>query len=166
MAEFWDLIVRSNTFNFIIMLIIITIIWQKLSINEKLDAMKIEITNFIKNSETEREKAQAHLKKTEKSVENLDHEIKTAIDQANISAQNVFEEIQNMAKIAIKKIEANIDKIIDNEKRKATSRLSNATITAATERAKNKLEEMFAQNPQLHEVYTNQSIEALDRIKL
>lgn len=165
MTEFWDLIVRSNTFNFLILLAILAILWQKLEIDTKLEKMKVDIANFIENSKKERETADKHLASAKTSVENLDTEIQITLEKAKLSAQNVFDEIQDMAQKSIAKIEANVDKIIDNEKRKITTKLSDETISASIERASNKLKEMFTQNPQLHEQYINKSIETLERIK-
>ncbi len=166
MVEFWDLIVRSNTFNFLILVTILAIVWQKLDIDSKLEKMKVDIANFIENSQKEKEAADKHLSAAQFSVENLDTEIQATLEKAKQSAQNVFEEIQNMARKSIEKIEKNVDNIIDNEKRKVTVKLSDATVSASIIRAGEKMKEMFAQNPQLHEQYINQSIETLDRIKL
>jgi len=104
MAEFWDLIVRSNTFNFIIMLVIFAIIWQKLDISTKIENMRIEIANIIEKSKQEKEKAEKHLTSTKAEIANLDEEIKETLEKAELSAQNVFNEIKQMATRSIEKI--------------------------------------------------------------
>ena len=86
MAEFWTLIVKSNTFNFIIMLIIFAIIWQKLNISEKLETIRLEIANFIENSKHEKENAENQLETTKKDVENIKDEIIKTLESAKISA--------------------------------------------------------------------------------
>lgn len=166
MAEFWDLIVRSNTFNFAVLLVILGILYHKLNISSAIEKMKAEVIAFIENSKNEREQAEKHLTDTKKSVENLDNEIKDSLEKSRILAQNVFDEIQSMAQKSVEKIEANVDKIIDNERRKTTTRLSKSTAQKAIEVATAKLKEKFEQNPELHKNYINQSIEILDRIKL
>ena len=166
MAEFWTLIVKSNTFNFIIMLIIFAIIWQKLNISEKLEDMRAKIASFIENSKHEKENAENQLSATKKDVENIKEEISKTLEQAKVSAQNVFEEINKMTHNAVEKIEANIDKIIDNETRKINSKLTNDTAQNAINLAKEKLQKMFDESPNLHEQYIEQSIEAIDRIKI
>lgn len=164
MANFWNLIVQSNTFNFIIMLVIFTMLWQKLDITSKIEAMKLEITEFIEKSKREKELANQHLQDAEKSVANLDNEIKEKLDKSKLMAQNVFDEIQDMANKSIEKIEANVDKIISNETRKVNTKLSHSTADNAISLATTKLQEMFAQNPELHNQYINDSIETLDRV--
>lgn len=166
MAEFWSLIVKSNTFNFIIMLIIFAIIWQKLNISEKLETIRLEIANFIENSKHEKENAENQLETTKKDVENIKDEIIKTIESAKISAQNVYEEINKMTHNTVEKIEANVDKIIDNEARKINSKLTINTAQSAITLAKTKLKKMFEENPNLHEQYIEQSIEAIDRIKI
>ncbi len=166
MAEFWDLIVRSNTFNFIVLLAILAVAWQKLNISGAIEKMKSEIADFIENSKRERENSEKHLAATKKSVENLDAEIRETIEKSKISAQNVFNEIQGMAQKSVEKIEANVDKILSNEERKVNTKLSQNTANEAINLATSKLKAMFEEKPQLHEASINEAIENLDRIKL
>ncbi len=166
MADFWNLIVQSNTFNFLVMLVIFVMLWQKLDLTSKVEAMKSDIVEFIENSKREKELASLHLQEAEKSVANLDAEIREKLDTSKALAQNVFDEIQGMAQKSVEKIEANVDKIIDNETRKINSKLANTTADNAISLATGRLQEMFAQNPELHNKYINDSIETLDRIKL
>lgn len=166
MAEFWALIVKSNTFNFIVMLVILAIIWQKLNISEKLEDMRVKIANFIENSKHEKENAEKQLSATKKDVENIKEEIFKNIEQAKVSAQNVFEEINKMTHGAIEKIEANVDKIIDNETRKINSKLTIEASQKAIDLAKEKLQKMFDENPQMHNNFIEQSIETLDKVKI
>ena len=154
MANFWNLIVQSNTFNFIAMLVILGILWQKLNLSSAVEKMKSEIALFIENSKTERANSEKHLADTKKSVENLDAETK----------ESLFDEIQTMAQKSVEKIEANVDKIIDNETRKVNTKLSNATADSAINLAKSRLKEMFDANPELHNKHINDAIETLDRI--
>ncbi len=165
MAEFWDLIVRSNTFNFIVMLAIFAVVWQKLNISNAIEKMKTEIAEFIENSKLERETSEKHLADTKKSVENLDAEIKEVIEKSKVSAQNVFDEIQEMAKKSVEKIEANVDKILDNEERKVNTRLSQTTAASAITLASERLKKMFDESPELHEAHINEAINALEGIK-
>lgn len=166
MAELWDLIVRSNTFNFVVLLAILAVIWNKLNISEKLEFMRQEIADFIEKSKQEKDNAQKQLKTTKKDVEHLSEEINETLEKAKISAQNVFDEIKQMTKIGIEKIEANVDKIIDNETRKINSKLTIETSQKAIDLAKEKLQKMFDENPQMHNTFIEQSIETLDKVKL
>lgn len=165
MADFWNLIVQSNTFNFIIMLVILVMLWQKLDLTSKVETMKNDIANFIENSKKERELASLHLQDAEKSVANLGAEIREKLANSKVLAQNVFDEIQDMAQKSVEKIEANVDKIIDNETRKVNTKLSHTTADNAINLATQKLKEMFAQKPELHEQHINEAIETLDRIQ-
>ena len=166
MAEFWDLIVRSNTFNFIVLLVILAIIYQKLNISSAIEKMKSDIAAFLENSKKEREASEKHLTDTKKSVEHLDEEIKETLEKSKVLAQNVFDEIQSMAQKSVEKIEANVDKIIDNETRKINTQLSRTTASSAVALATAKLKERFEKDHALHEKHINDAIETLNRIKL
>ena len=166
MAEFWDLIVRSNTFNFIVLLVILAIIYQKLNISSAIEKMKSDIAAFLENSKKEREASEKYLIETKKSVEHLDEEIKETLEKSKVLAQNVFDEIQSMAQKSVEKIEANVDKIIDNETRKINTQLSRTTASSAVALATAKLKERFEKDHALHEKHINDAIETLNRIKL
>lgn len=164
MANFWNLIVQSNTFNFIVMLAILAVAYQKLNMSSAIEKMKSEIIDFIEKSKLERKDSEEHLTNTKKSVENLDSEIKAMLEKSKAIAQNVFDEIQGMTQKSVEKIEANIDKIIDNETRKVNTKLSQTTADGAINLATEKLKEHFAKSPELHTKHINEAIETLDRV--
>lgn len=165
MANFWNLIVQSNTFNFIVMLAILAVAYQKLNLSSAIEKMKSEIIDFIEKSKTERKDSEVHLTNTKKSVENLDSEIRETLEKSKAIAQNVFDEIQGMAQKSVEKIEANVDKIIDNETRKVNTKLSQTTADSAVSLATLKLKEHFATKPELHAKNINEAIETLDKVQ-
>ena len=166
MLEFWDLIVKSNTFNFIVMLVIIGIIAQKIKLADKLEAMRNEISNYIETSKHQKEAAQNYLETTRHDLANLQNDIDKKLKNAKVSAQNVFNEINEMTTKTIEKIENNVEKIIDNETQKLSSAISSETAKNAINLAKTKLQKMFEENPSLHKQHITQSINTIDKIEI
>ena len=166
MLNFWNTIVETNTFNFIVLVAIFAVLYQKLDVSSKLEALKQNISDFIEKSKQEKENSEVYLKNAQNEVMNLDSEIKTKLDKATELAQNVFDEIHQMANKSIEKLEKNVDNVIENEARKINTKLTNETADSAIQLATQKLKEKFTQEPQLHTQYINESIETLDRINL
>ena len=52
--KIWDIIVKSNTFNFAILLLMLAIVLNKLDIKNKLEALKKEITNKIEQAQQQK----------------------------------------------------------------------------------------------------------------
>ena len=60
LSEFWNLILESNTFNFIILVVLFVIVAQKLNIADAVSKLKDEIVNAIENSKLTKENALKH----------------------------------------------------------------------------------------------------------
>ena len=87
----WDILVKSNTFNFIVMLFILGWIVKKFAIKDSLEGLKNSVINSIEKAKEEKENAKLELQKAEKSVENLEEEISSRIKSAKQHAENVAE---------------------------------------------------------------------------
>ena len=61
LANFWNLIVESNTFNFAVLLIIFAVLFKKLNISSGVEKIKQDIINTINNAKNERENAKNKL---------------------------------------------------------------------------------------------------------
>ena len=68
MAEIWQLLIKSNTINFLIVLGIIIFLVAKLNISSKIDALRNEIKNFVDASVQEKENAQKELDKIKEKI--------------------------------------------------------------------------------------------------
>lgn len=89
----WDILVKSNTFNFIVMLFILGWIVKKFAIKDSLEGLKNSVINSIEKAKEEKENAKLELQKAEKSVENLEEEVSSRIKSAKQHAENVAENI-------------------------------------------------------------------------
>ena len=164
--KIWDIIVKSNTFNFAILLLIFAIIASKLNIGEKLEKLKQEIEKSIETAQLKKEEAAKILSQARFEVENLDEEVSKRITKANENAQTISEEILKEAGEKAQKFENGISRRIEAEEKTVSATLSKQTATAAIELAKLHIKKTLENNRELHKKFINESIEELDRINI
>ena len=166
LLHIWDTIVKSNTFNFIVMLLLLGWIVKKINLTNTLNKFKSDIIKSIENSKQEKENGISALKDAEKSVENIEAEIAERLEIAKKQAENIEKDILNLADNKIKQIENSIFKVIENEEKRISTKLIYNTTQDAVKLAKEKISKLLEENPILHEKFINESLEELDRIKL
>lgn len=166
LLHIWDTIVKSNTFNFIVMLLLLGWIVKKVNLANTLNKIKSDVIKSIEKSKQEKENGISALKYAEKSVENIEAEITERLDIANKQAENIEKDILNLADNKIKQIENSISKVIENEEKQISSKLIYNTTQYAVKLAKEKVSKLLEENPKLHEKFINESLEELDRIEL
>ncbi len=93
----WDVIVKSNTFNFIIFVLIIAWVFKKIDVKGMISSLQIKILEMIEAAKKTKEEAKDQLLNAEKAVENLGQELKIIIDDATRSAEIVSEKILSEA---------------------------------------------------------------------
>lgn len=166
LLHIWDTIVKSNTFNFIVMLLLLGWIVKKANLANTLNKFKSDIIKSIENSKQEKENGISALKDAQKSVENIEAEITERLEIANKQAENIEKDILNIADNKIKQIENSISKVIENEEKRISTKLIYSTTQDAVKLAKEKVSKLLEENPKLHEKFINESLEELDRIEL
>lgn len=160
-AQIWNTIVSSNFFNFVVMVLILAWIIKKFDIIGKLENAKSKVKELIDNSEQEKINAQNEFLKTQKSVENLENEIKLKIEDAEKRAETIARNIETQTEEKVKKIKNNIERVIKAEEKTISAKLSQKTAQASSELAKSHIKEILKAHPELHDKYINQSIEEL-----
>ena len=121
MADFWNLIVQSNTFNFAILAIIIAIVCAKINMPKVIEDIRNEIASAIEKAIEEKKGAEKELKKTIKIVKNTDLEIQEKIANANQNAKLLSDEINKNSKITVQQIKDSVERIIKAEEKKSIS---------------------------------------------
>lgn len=163
-SKIWNVIVESNTFNFIIFALIFIWIFKKIDIKSAINSLQQKIIKLLDDVKKEHEDAHNGLRNAEKAVENLGEELKNIVDEATNSAKVIGEKILTEAKKQIENIELNAERIIDAEEKLLISRLTKSTSLASVETAKEHIKDVLEQAPTLHEKYINESIDELDRL--
>lgn len=164
--DIWNFIVHSNAFNFIVMVLLLSWIINKINLKESLNVMKNNIIDKIENSKSEKESANKILDDAKEQVKNLGTEIQNRLKQAENHGQDLAEKIFKDTELKIKQIENNIEKVIDTEEKTLSADLTKKTVKASVELAVKQVQNILANNPQLHEKFINESIDEIDRIKL
>ncbi len=159
--QIWNTIVKSNTFNFLVMLLILNWIINKFDIAGKLENFKSSIINSINKADEEKQTAAEELLKAQKSVENLDKEISEKINEAKDHAQKLAKSVIEQNENKIQRIEANVEAVINTEEKKISSILTSKAAKASVELAKNHIISVLKSHPELHDKFINQSIQEL-----
>lgn len=162
----WNVILESNTFNFLVLAIIIIYLMKKLKAGAALENLKNAIIKRIDDSKTEKEKALSELKNAEKAVENLDNEIKERYNLAEQNADGVIKQTVMNAENQVSHILQNAENAIENEEKQISAQILKSTAEKALSTAKDIIAARLKENPELHEKYINEAIEDIDRVKL
>jgi len=165
-ANLWNIILESNTFNFVVLLVILVIVMHKLHISDKLEDIKHEIIDRIEKSKQAKEDAAYSLADAKSKIEHLEEDIEAKISIANTQAHNVGETIKEAAEHKIKQIENNVKKVIESEEKTIITRLNDETSSISLKLAEQLIRERLKQEPNLHDRYISESIEELEKAVL
>ena len=164
LLDFWNLILVSNTFNFVVLVVILAIVFQKINLTGMLEKIKEDIVSVIENSKKARSGAELNLSDAKNKVSNLANEVKERLELANKQAFNVSETIKNATEKRIKQINDNVDKVAEAEAKTLYTKLSDETVAAAVDLAQKRITDALKNNPQLHNKYIDESIEELEKV--
>lgn len=162
--ELWKLIVESNTFNFVMMLVILIAVSYFAHLGEKLDQAVESVEATIDKSKDAKEASIKGLNDAQESCKNIQSEIKEIFEQGEKNAALLSEKIEKEAQKQVESIDKNTKKTIETHQKDAISALSKETIAESIELAKNHIMNMLQKNPKYHQVFIEESIEKIDRL--
>lgn len=163
--EIWNKIVESNTFNFIIFLLIFVWICKKCKISSMIETMQKRVISLIEDAKQAKEKSIDELKNTQNFVANVENEVEEILSTAEQNAERLGQKILKDAEIQVSSILANTDKVVESEGQKIISSLSKKTTIASIEVAKKHIIDTLNERPHYHADFINDSIDELDRLK-
>ncbi len=166
MAEFWNLIVQSNTFNFAILVIIIAVVFAKIDLPGIIEKIKNDVARAIENAKQEKENAEKDLKTAQKTAANTDNEVAQQLKTAENNAQNLSQGIMKNTELQIENIKSNILKVINAEEKSLSAKLTQDTVNNSIELAKQNIINKLNENPDLHNKFIDDSINEIDRVQL
>ena len=164
--EIWDLIVRSNTFNFVLLVAIFCFLFKKINVSQVITKLQQDIINTIESVKKSKDLAGEKLSQAKDSVKYLDKDIQAQIHQAEATAKSISDSIFNNAEKRIEIINGNVDKTIATEEKSLSAKLTEKAAAAAVAIAKNHIINTLKNRPDLHDKYIGESIQELDRIQL
>lgn len=164
LANFWNIIVKSNTFNFAVLLLIFAILFKKLNVSALVEKIKQDIINTINNAKAERENAKNKLYDAQKSIEHIEEEIKQRLDEASLRGEGIAKQIAANADEQVQLIEKNISRVINAEEKTLSAKITEKTLKASIELAKQHIKNTLVNNPELHNKFIDESIDNIDRV--
>ena len=164
LVNFWNIIVESNTFNFVVLLIIFAVLYRKMNVSAGIEKIKQGIINSINSAKEERELAKDKLKSAQKSIENIDNDIAKQLEDAFHRGEGLAKQILATTEEKVKLIEKNVERVIDAEEKTLSAKMSAKTLNASVELAKKHIVSTLENNLDLHNKFIDESIENIDRI--
>lgn len=161
--EIWNTIVQTNTFNFIIFLLIFAWIFKIAKIGNVLTDMQNKVAKTIDDSVLAKEDSVKILNAAGETVKNVDKEVKEIIDNADLSAIRLSRKIAADANTASESILKAADKANNAKGKEIISELSQETAFASIELAKNHIIKILEKKPHYHAKILQDSIDEIDR---
>lgn len=163
--EIWNLIVKTNTFNFIIFIVIFAIIIKYAKVGNLIAGLQNRVKQAIKDSDNAKEQSVKCLNSAKSKANMVGAEIKVILDEADLTAMRLGRKILADAKIQTNAIHNNADKIVEAEGKRLIYELSQGTALASVELAKRHIERTLMEKPQYHAKFIEDSINEIDRFK-
>ncbi|MBR1942235.1 hypothetical protein IJ843_00700 [bacterium] len=161
--EIWNTIVQTNTFNFIIFVLIFAIILKVAKVGNLIASMQEKVKQFVNDSVSAKENSVQNLKKAEETASKVGLEIKEIIDNADLNAMRLGRKILADANVQSENILKSADKVNDANGKKIIYELSQEAALASVELAKKHIINVLDKKPQYHAKFLEDSINELDR---
>ena len=156
--EIWNTIVQTNTFNFIIFIILFAIIFKFAKVGNLITSMQIKVKQYVDDSKTAKLNSEDELKKAEEKAGKVGVEIKEILSNARLSRKILAD-----ANVQAENILVNADKLNDSNGKRIISDLSQEAALVSVELAKRHILSVLDKKPQYHAKFIEDSIKELDR---
>ncbi len=166
MDNILQLLIKSNTVNFLIVLALIIFLYVKLNISKKTDMIRDEIKDYVEASEQEKCNAEQELTEIKNKIKNLPEEIEDIEKSADNSVRNLGIKIRNEIEEQKKDIANNAERLFNFETKKFKSKLTKLLSEKSVEIAKENALRQLNEDKTLHSKYIDDAINELDRITL
>lgn len=164
--EFWNIIVQSNTFNFLIFIGLFAILFKKINFGEMMDNLQAKVMSLINEAKKAKDDSIIELKKTQEVSSKVPFEVKDILDNAEVTADRLGKRILEEAEKQVNSIYKNTDSVVESEGQRIISSLSKKTALASLEVAKNHIKKTLQERPQYHAKFIEDSINELDGFNL
>lgn len=164
LANFWNIIVESNTFNFAVLLVIFAVLYKKMNVADGIEKIKQGIINSIDSAKEEQKCAKNKLKDAQKSIENIDSDIAKQLEDAVQRGEGLANQILANTEEKVQLIEKNVKRVINAEEKTLSAKMTEKTLKASIELAKKHIISTLENNQDLHNKFIDESIENIDRM--
>ncbi len=160
--EFWNVIVQSNTFNFLIFIGLFALLFKKINLGAMMDSLQAKVMVLIEDAKRAKDDSINELKKTQEVSSKVPLEVKNILDNAEVTADRLGKRILEDAEKQVNSIYKNTDGVVESEGQKIISTLSKKTALASLELAKAHIVKTLQVKPQYHAKFIEDSINELD----
>lgn len=160
--EFWNVIVQSNTFNFLIFIGLFALLFKKINFGAMMDSLQAKVMVLIEDAKRAKDDSINELKKTQEVSSKVPMEVKNILDNAEVTADRLGKRILEDAEKQVNSIYKNTDGVVESEGQKIISTLSKKTALASLELAKAHIIKTLQVKPQYHAKFIEDSINELD----
>lgn len=160
--EFWNVIVQSNTFNFLIFIGLFALLFKKINFGAMMDSLQAKVMVLIEDAKRAKDDSINELKKTQEVSSKVPMEVKKILDNAEVTADRLGKRILEDAEKQVNSIYKNTDGVVESEGQKIISTLSKKTALASLELAKAHIVKTLQVKPQYHAKFIEDSINELD----
>ena len=164
LLNFWNLIVESNTFNFVVLILILGILCKKINLSDTIEKIRLDIVNTIETAKKEQSEAKTKLAGAQKAIEHIDEDIKDRLNEASKRADGISKQIFENTDAQVKLIEKNIERVITAEEKTLSAQMSSKTLQTSVALAQEQIKHMLESNPELHNRYIDESIDNIDKV--
>ena len=160
--EFWNVIVQSNTFNFLIFIGLFALLFKKINFGAMMDSLQAKVMVLIEDAKRAKDDSINELKKTQEVSSKVPMEVKNILDNAEVTADRLGKRILEDAEKQVNSIYKNTDGVVESEGQKIISTLSKKTALASLELAKAHIVKTLQVKPQYHAKFIEDSLNELD----
>ena len=164
--EFWNLIVQSNTFNFLIFIGLFALLFKKINFGAMMDKLQAKVMSLIEDAKKAKDDSIVELKRTQEISSKVPTEVRNILDNAEVTADRLGKRILEEAKKQVNSIYKTTDNVVESEGQRIISNLSQKTALASLELAKNHIVKTLKAKPQYHVKFIEDSINELDRFNI
>lgn len=160
--EFWNVIVQSNTFNFLIFIGLFALLFKKINFGAMMDSLQAKVMVLIEDAKRAKDDSINELKKTQEVSSKVPMEVENILDNAEVTADRLGKRILEDAEKQVNSIYKNTDGVVESEGQKIISTLSKKTALASLELAKAHIVKTLQVKPQYHAKFIEDSINELN----
>ncbi len=161
-----QLLLQSNSLNFIVVLLIIIFISKKMNIKQIFEDIKNQIANYVNESEKEKELSEKGLQEIKNKVEKLPAEIDLIERSVQRSINNFEKKNEKEIQEKCKDIDNTAKRLLNLETKKFKSKLTGILSETSINLAKDNAVNQLKNNRELHDKYIYEAINELDGINL
>ena len=159
-------LIQSNSLNFIVVLLVVIFILKKMNIQQKFEDIKNQITNYVNESEKEKELSEKGLQEIKNKVEKLPAEIDLIERSVQRSINNFEKKSEKEIQEKCKDIDNTAKRLLNLETKKFKSKLTGILSETSVNLAKDNAINQLKNNRELHDKYIYEAINELDGINL